>query len=78
MTPHKSYGFIRGCPSAGINNETFCIYTGAFWVRSVRLSLGSRKGELAGKKKQRTATLPAGTQTRTNYPQSVTRSPLAF
>ena len=39
----KSYGFIRGSPLAGNNNETFCIYTGAFWVVSVRLSLGSRK-----------------------------------
>ena len=29
MAPHQSYGFIRGCPLAG-NNETFCIYTGAF------------------------------------------------
>ena len=41
--PKKSYGFIRGCPLAGNNNETFCIYTGAFWVLGVRLSLRSRK-----------------------------------
>ena len=39
----KSYGFIRGYPLAGNNNETFCIYTGAFWILAVRLSLGSRK-----------------------------------
>ena len=39
----KSYGFIRGCPLAGNNNEIFYIYTGAFWVQAVRLSLGSRK-----------------------------------
>ena len=38
----KCYGFIRGCPLTG-NNETFCIYTGAFWVLAVRHSLGSRK-----------------------------------
>ena len=43
MSPHQIYGFIRGCPLAGNNNETFCIYTGAFWVQAVRLSLGSRK-----------------------------------
>ena len=41
--PQKSYGFIHGCPLAGNNNETFCIYIGAFWVLAVRLSLGSRK-----------------------------------
>ena len=28
--PPKCYGFIRGCPLAGNNNGTFCIYTGAF------------------------------------------------
>ena len=56
----KSYGFIRGCPLAGNNNETFRIYTGAFWVLAVRLSLGLRKVDLAGTKKQRTMTLPAG------------------
>ena len=32
-----------GVPLAGNNNETFCIYTGAFWVQAVRLSLGLRK-----------------------------------
>ena len=56
----KSYGFIRGCPLAGNNNATFCIYTGAFWVLAVRLSLGSRKVDSVRTKKQRTATLPAG------------------
>ena len=60
MPPTKSYGFIRGCPLAGNNNETFCIYTGAFWVLEVRLSFGSRKGDEAGTKKQQTVTLPAG------------------
>ena len=56
MAP-KSYGFIRGCPLAGNNNETFCIYTGAFWVLTVRLSLESWLGR---NKEQRTAILPAG------------------
>ena len=26
-------GLFVGVPLAGNNNETFCIYTGAFWVR---------------------------------------------
>ena len=43
MAPQKFYGFIRGYPLVGNNNETFCIYTGAFWVLAVRLSSGSRK-----------------------------------
>ena len=44
ISPTKNgYGFIRGCPLARNNNETFCIYTGAFWVLAVRLSLGLRK-----------------------------------
>ena len=43
MASPKSYGFIRGCLLAGNNYETFCIYTGAFWVLAVRLGLGSRK-----------------------------------
>ena len=42
-SPPKSYGFIPGSPLVGNNNETFYIYTGAFWVLAVRLSLGSRK-----------------------------------
>ena len=51
-----------GVPLAGNNNnnETFYIYTGAFWVQAVRLSLGSREVDEAGTKKQRIATLPAG------------------
>ena len=36
-------GLFVGVPLAGNNNETFCIYTGAFWVPAVRYSLGSRK-----------------------------------
>ena len=44
--PPKSYGFICGYPLAGNNNETFCIYAGAFWIQAVRLSLGSRKVDL--------------------------------
>ena len=60
MPPPKGYGFICGCPLAGNNNETFCIYEGAFWVLALRLSLGLRKVDKAGTKKQRTATLPAG------------------
>ena len=43
MATKKSYGFIHGCPLAGNNKETFCIYTGVFWVLAVKLSLGSRK-----------------------------------
>ena len=43
MPPPQCYGFIHGCPLAGNNNETFCIYTGEFWVLAVRLSLVSRK-----------------------------------
>ena len=43
MAPSKIYELIRGCPFAGNKNETFCIYTGAFWVLEIRLSLGSRK-----------------------------------
>ena len=53
-------GLFVSVPLAGNNNETFCIYTGAFWVQAVRLSLGSRKVDSAGTKKQRTVTLPAG------------------
>ena len=45
---------------AGNNNKTFCIYTGAFWVLAVGLSLGSRKVALGSSKEQRTVTLPAG------------------
>ena len=43
MAPQKVRGLFVGVPLAGNNNETFCIYTGAFLVRAVRLSLGSRK-----------------------------------
>ena len=43
MAPQKVMGLFMGVPLAGNNNETFCIYTGAFWVQAVRLSLGSRK-----------------------------------
>ena len=43
MAPKKVMGLFVGVPLAGNNNKTFCIYTGAFWVRAVRLSLGSRK-----------------------------------
>ena len=60
MAPQKVMGLFMGVPLAGNNNETFCIYTGAFWVQAVRISLGSRKVDLAGTKKQRTVTLPAG------------------
>ena len=42
MAPKKVMGLFVGVPLAG-NNETFCIYTGAFWVQAVRLSLSSRK-----------------------------------
>ena len=43
MASQKVMGLFVGVPLAGNNNETFCIYTGAFWVQAVRLSLGSRK-----------------------------------
>ena len=43
MAPQKVMGLFVGVPLAGNNNETFCIYTGAFWVQAVRLSLGLRK-----------------------------------
>ena len=43
MAPQKVMGLFVGVPLAGNNNETFCIYAGAFWVKAVRLSLGSRK-----------------------------------
>ena len=32
LAPQKVMGLFVGVPLAG-NNETFCIYTGAFWVR---------------------------------------------
>ena len=38
----KVMALFVGVPLAGNNNEAFCIYTGAFWVQAVRLSLGSR------------------------------------
>ena len=60
MASKKVMGLFVSVPLAGNNNETFCIYTGAFWVQAVRLSLGSRKVDSAGTKKQRTVTLPAG------------------
>ena len=60
MPPPQSFGFIPGCPLVENNNETFCIYAGAFWVLGVRFSLGSRKVYYARTKKQRTATLPTG------------------
>ena len=41
--PPKVMGLFVDVPLAGNNNETFCIYTSAFWVQAVRLSLGSRK-----------------------------------
>ena len=59
MAPQKVMGLFVVVPRARNNNETFCIYTGAFWTQAVRLSLGSRKVDLAGTKKQRTVTLPA-------------------
>ena len=43
MVPPKVMGLFVGVPLAGNNNETFCIYTRAFWVQAVRPSLGSRK-----------------------------------
>ena len=43
MAPKKVMGLFVGVPLAGNNNETFCIYAGAFWVLAVRLSLVSRK-----------------------------------
>ena len=43
MALQKVMGLFVGVLLAGNNNETFCIYTGAFWVLAVRLSLGSRK-----------------------------------
>ena len=33
LAPKKVMGLFVGVPLAGNNNETFCIYTGAFWVR---------------------------------------------
>ena len=33
LAPQKVMGLFVGVPLAGNNNETFCIYTGAFWVR---------------------------------------------
>ena len=33
MAPKKVVGLFVGVPLAGNNNETFCIYTGAFWVQ---------------------------------------------
>ena len=48
--PPPSYRFIHGCPLVGNNNETFCIYSGAFWVQAVRLSSGLRKVDSAGTK----------------------------
>ena len=43
MAPKKVIGLFVGVPLAGNNNETFCIYSGAFLVQAVRLSLGSWK-----------------------------------
>ena len=43
VSPQKVMGLFVGVPLARNNNETFCIYTGAFWAQAVRLSLGSRK-----------------------------------
>ena len=43
MAPQNVMGLFVGVPLAGNNNETVCIYTVAFWVQSVRFSLGSRK-----------------------------------
>ena len=53
MAPKKVISLFVGVPLAGNNNETFCIYTGSFWVQGDRLSLGSRKVDLTGTKKQR-------------------------
>ena len=33
LAPKKVMGLFVCVPIAGNNNETFCIYTGAFWVR---------------------------------------------
>ena len=43
MAPKKVIGLFVGVSLPRNNNETFCIYTGAFWVQAVRLSLGLRK-----------------------------------
>ena len=43
MAPKNVMGLFVSVPIARNNNETFCLYTGAFWVQTVRLSLGSRK-----------------------------------
>ena len=53
LAPKKVICLFVGVPLAGTNNETFCIYTGAFWVQESDLVW------IRGKK-QRTATLPAG------------------
>ena len=35
MAPKKVMGLFVGVPLTGNNNETFCIYTGAFWVEDL-------------------------------------------
>ena len=47
-------GLFVGVPLAGNNNKTFCIYTDAFWVRAVRLSLGGFEESWLGRNKETT------------------------